>query len=219
LFFAVIGVFFTRPQWQVAAQPFTAVMLEGEVLARVVHFTLASLAVTGTFMLLYALRRQSNDHENGPKTDDRARVAVWGGRIALVPTLLQWPAGLYLLLQLPNPSRDALLGYDWLGTALFVSALLAAVLLMHKLAALALGQTKRKELLWAVLMMVAVVVLMVGARHRARQRAVLGDSLALRELHTVINPKSECSSIRCSKQVTERTVLDFEFRISDFESV
>ncbi|MEX0713254.1 MAG: aldose 1-epimerase [Pirellulales bacterium] len=166
--FAVIGMLSTRPAaWGSGAQ-FTSLMLDAEVLARALHFALASLAVTGLAVSVLGLQLSGTDRASSE------RVVAWGGRIALVPTVLQLLVGMYLLATLPEPSRAWLLGADWLATGLFTAGLLASLALAHRLVALSWDAAGR-HISPAAVLMVVVVVLMVAARHRARQAVVSED--------------------------------------------
>lgn len=137
-------------------------MMDGEVLARTVHFWLASLSVTGLALVGCALRMSRGDEPPAAV----ARVAQWGGRIALVPTLLQLPVGMWVLLQLDDVGQKRLMGGDAIGTALFALAVLAALLLMHQLTAVAMGNTKRGALIRSMALMFVVVLLMTGTVRR-----------------------------------------------------
>jgi hypothetical protein len=72
------------------------------------------------------------------------------------------------LLELPDRARDNLLGGDSLGTLLFGVSLVGAIVLMHRLASVAFGETERRNLVSAMALLVLVVVAMVGTRQRAR---------------------------------------------------
>lgn len=162
--FAAIAVLEAEPA-RGAAPDFMSLLARGETLARLLHFALASVAVSGLVIMGDALRMRRLQADQ----QARRQVAAWGGRIALVPTLLQWLAGTYLLVQLPEASRAALLGGDWIGTSLFGGSLLASVALMHQLAAAAMGDASPRSILWAMTLMALTVLLMVAARQQARQ--------------------------------------------------
>lgn len=165
--FAIISQLTTSRQTSaepIEPEQFRALMADGEVVARTVHFWLASLAVTGMVLIGYALRISRRSEAQG----DSSRVAVWGGRITLIPTLLQIPAGIWLLLQLPAESSNRLLGADAIGTVLLAFSLVMALSLMHQLAAIALGDTRRKVLVRAMLVLMVVVLLMTGTLRRSR---------------------------------------------------
>jgi hypothetical protein len=143
---------------------FPRLIWQGEVAALTVHFWLASFAVAGVILALFALRRGP---ENGPPHQQPARVAVWGGALALVPTVLQIPVGLWIVVQLTPLRQNRLLG-DWAGMTLFGVAVLFALWLMHQLAALAIGDTQRRTILRAAILMATVVALMTAALRYSR---------------------------------------------------
>lgn len=161
--FAVISVLSARPHEWTGDVRFVAWMIEPEVLARTLHFVLASFAVTGVLVMGYALKMPE---ETEPR--ERRRVSSLGGWLALAPSLCQLLVGMYVLLQLPDESRDRLLGGDMLGTGLFGGSILATIVLLHRLAAVALGDFDRKEIVRSMMWMTLVVLSMVAARQRAR---------------------------------------------------
>jgi hypothetical protein len=167
LLFIAIGVYSTRALSETIN--FRAALVDPEIVSQVVHHLLASVAVVGVAIMGCALLME----RAGRPTEDVRRVAIWGGRVALAPTLLQWLAGLYVLVELPERSRAGLLGGDVLGSCLFGGALVAVIVLMHRLAGVAFGETERRNLIGSMALMALVVVTMVGARHRARQEMII----------------------------------------------
>jgi hypothetical protein len=143
---------------------FMALMLSGEVLARSTHFWLAAAAMCGVMLIGYALRLR----RRGAAEDDVRRVALWGGRLALAPTLAQLGVGLWVLLALPAQVQFALLGGDPIGAALLGLSLVAALALTHQLAAVSFGDVRRESLLRAMMAMVLVVLLMSATLERTR---------------------------------------------------
>jgi hypothetical protein len=139
-------------------------LLDGEVLSRVLHVWLAAIAVTGVALMVLAIRL--------PLDAARQRLTTDGAIIALVPTLLQIPAGLWLALEMPEASRRPLIGGDLAASGLFAASILLALQLLHTLAAVALGDHDPKQVRRSVAMMLALVVLMVGTRWRIGQPAV-----------------------------------------------
>lgn len=187
--FAIIGVLGTRPETVGQALNFRAAMIDPEVLAHTVHHILASFAVVGVAMMGYALSHARDQrsvfsateiadgsHKSMPADSDLKldwrRMAIWGARVALAPTLLQLLAGTCVLLTLPAWMRDRLLGQDLLATILFAASMIAALALMHRLAAVAMGDTQRREIIGAMVLLVVVVLLMVGTLQRARKPSV-----------------------------------------------
>ena len=141
---------------------FRQLIVDGSVTARVVHFGMAAFAMTGTTMIGWTLWRRRSPLD----PVDQSRAAIWGARIALVPTLLQIPIGVWVLSQLPAVPQQRLLGGDVIATGLFTLSVLAAVWLMHQLSAVALGETRRPVLVKIVAAMVIVIFLMTGVLQR-----------------------------------------------------
>ena len=75
---------------------------------------------------------------------------LWGGRVARVPTVLQLVVGMLVLLALPERGRDGLLGGDRVGTLLFGLSIVAAIVLMHRLANIAAGDVQRSNLIMSM---------------------------------------------------------------------
>ena len=165
LLFTVIGVYASRVA-DADAINFRSAMVDPEVFSQFLHHVLASFAIVGVAMMGYALRLL-----RAGRAADAERVGVWGGRVVLVPTVLQLFVGVYVLLALPERARNDLMGGDAVGTTLFIVALVAAVLLLHRLAGVALGAVERRDLIGSMALLLVVVVVMVGTRQRVRQEA------------------------------------------------
>jgi hypothetical protein len=132
------------------------------------HVTLASVAVAGAMLLIFARRMLARGD-----AESAGVVARWGGRWALVPSLIQLPLGLYMLSILPPGEQSRLMGGSGLGVLLFVGALTAAFWLMNDLAQIAMGEVTRGLLTRAVIAMVVTVSLMTGMQLQTRERGVL----------------------------------------------
>lgn len=141
-------------------------MGRGEVTSLTIHFTLASLAVVGVLLLGLALRHK----RRGGSDEEYGRLARWGGWIGLVPSLLQLPVGLWVLATISATTQSRLMGSHLLATACFLLGLLGALWLMRELAAIALGERERSQLIHVMALMVAVVVLMTAGQQLARVR-------------------------------------------------
>jgi hypothetical protein len=139
-------------------------MLRGEIPALATHFALASLAMAGMMLLGLALRH----HRRGGSDEDYQRHARWGGRIALVPTLLQLPVGLWVVTSQPAATQNRLMGGQVAASCCFLLSLLGALWLMRELAAIALGEHERSQVVRTMVLMVAVVTLMTAAQHYSR---------------------------------------------------
>jgi hypothetical protein len=190
LLFTVIGVYGTRIAAESAPLNFRQTMFDPEVFSQFMHHVLASFAVVGVAMMGFALRLG-----RAGRTDDAQRIATWGGRVALAPTVLQLFVGVYVLLELPGRARNCVMGGDAVGTLLFIVALVAAIVLMHRLASVAVGEAERRDLIGSMALLVLVVVAMVGTRQRTRQEkfisatdaaarvAVGAEAIAIHEEH------------------------------------
>lgn len=163
--FTVISQLAASPAGEpLSSAEFRARMFDNEVLARWVHFVLAAAAMCGVVLIGYAMRlgRRKADPE------EVHRVALWGARLALGPTVVQMVVGLWVLLALPEPIKTALMGGDTASAVLFCVSLLSALLLMHHLGAVAFGDVERRRLVRAMVSMVVVVVLMSAMLERTR---------------------------------------------------
>lgn len=145
------------------AAAFRGQMVAADILANSCHFWLASLAVTGVAIVWYALRLRHDD------VDAARRVAHWGAFIALVPTLLQLPVGIWLLTTQSPAAQQRLLG-DVIGVSLLGASVVASLSLMHQLAAIAFGDVERRTWWKAVWLTALVVLLMTAAQRRTHPR-------------------------------------------------
>jgi hypothetical protein len=161
---------------KITGAQFRRLLLDPEVLSRSTHFVLASFAVCGTLMMWRAARLWTAD----PTQSDQAkRVAVWGGTLAAIPTFLQLPVGLWVMIKLPRPSMMRLMGDDLGGTVMLVLSILFALYLMHRLSKAMLGKAQPADLVNAVVVMFIVIVLMTGTLIQSRPpRDNPGDNVA-----------------------------------------
>lgn len=140
------------------------VMGRSEVLALTVHFLLASVAVSGVALM-------NIGSSLAGKSKNYQAVVVSGGRIALAPTLLQLPIGMWVLVRTPQTSVTAMVGGDALASSLFCVSIVGAFGLLHSLASIALGETDIKRVHRATILLLLVVAMMVGVLMRSRQFA------------------------------------------------
>ena len=158
-----------------SGREFRAAFFRPEIASHWLHFTLAAVATSGIMLLGFALRCQKKGLSNKP-----ARLAAWGARIALFSTLLQIPAGLWLLASLPSAALARFtvqlgvvtLADGFAPVALLVSVV-AALWLMHVLAGISFGAAERKHLVQAMALLVLIVWLMSAALVSVRD--VLGE--------------------------------------------
>jgi hypothetical protein len=139
-------------------------LLDGEVLSRVLHVWLAATAVTGVALMTLAIRL--------PLDAARQRLTADGAIIAFVPTLLQIPVGLWVALAMPEISRRPLIGGDLAASGLFAVSIILALQLLHTLAAVALGDHEPRQVRRSLVILLLLVVLMVGTRWRIGQPPV-----------------------------------------------
>ncbi len=167
---AMLAVIPGRADWQevtITPDVYRRMILDGEVLARVVHVWLASVATTGVAVMILAMRATAQDAQ----PDRAARLASCGARVALVATLLQLLVGVWLLLTLPATAQSALLGEDTLGAGLMLLSLFAVMGLIHVLAAASIGDVSRRTVIRSTVLLVVIVVLMSGTLRRADQKS------------------------------------------------
>lgn len=186
--FGILGVYGARPLEIVADRSYLSLLNDGEVIARVVHFLIASVAVAGT--VLYALAAQCSA-DDGPRPE-LDRVGRRGALVALIATLLQWPIGVVYILAMPETGRTLVMGRDRIVAGLFVVSLFAVIGLTHKLAAAALGEGARGGARRVVAWILATILLMTAVRHRLREAqypprpdgVMIGDRAAHRSTNT-----------------------------------
>ncbi len=134
-------------------------LASGHVLPVTLHFVLASVAMVGILLIWFAWRR-------GDAQPDTGRLAKWGARVALVPSLLQVPAGIWLAMTLPATTQQRLFGGDIVGTSALCLSLMLVFALLHSLASVAMGETSRPNQLRCLTLAVCVVVLMTYTLQR-----------------------------------------------------
>ena len=73
------------------------------------------------------------------KPDEGGTLAIWGARVALGATALQLPLGTWVLIQMPPVAQQSVLGDDLAGSLMLLGSILAALILLHHLATVAMG--------------------------------------------------------------------------------
>lgn len=168
--FAMIESLATSPEVAsevMTSAEFRARLADAYLLWRVAHFVLAAIATCGVVLLGLALRLKRE------QADETAvqRVAMWGGRLALLPTLLQIPTGLMLTASLPPLLQSRVTGGDVVTSLMFIASLALAFWFMQVLAAIAIGDAEKPKLIRAMSLLVVIVMLMSGVLHRLRATA------------------------------------------------
>jgi hypothetical protein len=154
---------FGNPEEPIYGPGFRHWMAEPDVLARAVHVILASFAVTGVVLIGYGLRLQ---RQGSPV--DAAQTARWGAWTALVPSLLQIPVGVWLVMVLPADWQARAMGGDVAAVVMLATSVLLALFMLQDLASIALGEVERKHMLRSMVLMVLIVLLMTGVLRRMR---------------------------------------------------
>jgi hypothetical protein len=140
-------------------------LLDREVVSRVVHVWLSSMAVTGVILMALAQRI-------GPasdKTVGQQRLVQYGAWLALIATVLQVPVGMWVTLEMPESARESLFGGDLVASSLFGISLLLVLYMAHTLSAVVQGDSSSAHVRRTLLAAAAIVLLMVGTRWRAQQ--------------------------------------------------
>ncbi|MBS0207847.1 MAG: hypothetical protein JSS27_02735 [Planctomycetes bacterium] len=162
--FALLNVMSTRPEmWDQGPIKVTSGLADGEVMALAIHFLFAAAAVAGLVLTTFALQSRQQ-----PPGDAERRYGRVGGLIAVVPTVLQIGAGLWLVMETAEPARKLIMGRDMRATAIFLMATVAALMLMHRLATLALGRQKPNVVRNAWSALIATVWMMCAVQQLMR---------------------------------------------------
>lgn len=136
---------------------FRKLMYSADVIAQAVHFSLASLAVSGLF-LSWLVR----------KDNERFRFDRTGARLSVAATALQIPVGVWLLAVTPAEPQNRLLGGDLWTTSFFVASMLSAFYLLQNLTALAFGDEDARLAARCRWLMFFTVLVMSSTLHVAR---------------------------------------------------
>ncbi|MDH3718292.1 MAG: hypothetical protein OES79_09255, partial [Planctomycetota bacterium] len=147
----------------ISARQLLQLMFSPAVLAPVAHHLLASVAVVGIAVMLGARRlsglgTKDIANETDSEATQAAAIVRRAAVVILSVTLLQLPTGLWVVLQLTGVQRDRLLGGTWPATVLFIAAMVTALSLLHWLSMIALGQTGRREVYMAALLLAVLTL-------------------------------------------------------------
>lgn len=164
--FTLISVITTRPElaeMSLDSAGYRRLLVDPEVLSHLVHVWLASVAVTGALVMALAVRLGRDE----TLTADAQRLTRSAAALALAPTFLQIPVGLWLAMALPEVARRGVMGGDAWATGLFAVGVGLVLVLMQCLVGVALGDCGRKPVYRTVALMAAIVLLMAETRSRA----------------------------------------------------
>ncbi|MBX9788723.1 MAG: hypothetical protein K2Y37_07380 [Pirellulales bacterium] len=167
--FTIVSVVGQRSELWGTTINFRELLTDRETIARVLHFWLASFAVTGVL----AMRPWRRAHV---AVDDLATAPVdqhstsFGAWVALVAMGLQMPLGLWLLTTLPTASQHLLMGRSAIATGLLIAAVVASLALLHLLASMTLGQVESRLVRRSAALVIGIVTLMVATRLSIRDQ-------------------------------------------------
>lgn len=184
IFIGVIGValFFTLPlafmsTVQLAMTPstwaydthFWDVLLRSDTFFRLMHFYLATFAVTGVFMLLYGMfKRRSDD----PVEREAGVILTRTGKSwFVVPTVLNFFVGPLVLFSFPDYGLEGFFnaGYHWLILLAVILALYAIYLLLKDF----FNDDLPPACVWQVVgIMVVAIISMASLRHGMRMELI-----------------------------------------------
>ncbi len=140
-------------------------LVDGEVVARVIHVWLAAAAVTAVAVVALARRvADEGDSEN------RQRIARRAGLVAASAVILEIPSGLYVAWQMSETAQRMLFGGDPLAAGLLVASIALAFWLLHVLGAVALGDSDPTQFRRAVVLLLLLVLCMVATRMHVYNR-------------------------------------------------
>lgn len=184
----ILGKLAAQPSWtstpEIDRPALRELMLRGDVLALSIHFALASFAVAGVVALVL-IARQGDSVWSDPAVRKPARISAG---IALVATLLQLPAGLWLLSTMSYASRGALMGTSLVGSIAFLIAIVLTMLLAGRLLGVLLGDVSHRDACRAGWVLVVVVLLMTGALRSTRVPADANSPTGVSSLATALHP-------------------------------
>jgi cytochrome c len=164
VFMATVQLYITPTTWTYETD-FWDALLRPDTLFRLIHFYLASFAVSGVFMLLYGYFKRRGQDET-----DRAAGAVLvrtGKSWFLVPTVLNFFIGPLVLFHFPGYGIESFFahGYHWLIVLTVAVALWGIYILIKGFFSDDLSSSK----LWSIVGIMAVAVIsMAILRHGMR---------------------------------------------------
>ena len=179
--FTIVSVVGERSELWGTTINFRVLLTDRETIARVLHFWLASFAVTGVLaMRSWRLTQPALNNESATTHDQPG--TSFGAWIALVATGLQMPLGLWLLTTLPPAAQHLLMGRSAIATGLLIAAVVASLALLHLLASMTMGQVESRLVRRSAALVIAIVTLMVATRlsirdQRRHEHQALGSLL------------------------------------------
>lgn len=173
LFFVMKSPDVVGGEGPINAALFREYMSQGLVLSKTVHFVMVAFILVGmTWIAAGATWLRYN------KDDQVAsRLAIWGGRVALVPAVLQLLVGIWVVTQMAPLQMKAIMGADAKTTAAFVLSFLLSMWLMHLLAKIALGKANRRKMHMSIIVTMVILMLML---YVSKSNEELGKAATMR---------------------------------------
>ena len=173
VFMATVQLYLTPTTWSEDTH-FWDALFRADTFFRLVHFYLASFAVTGLFMLIYGSAKRKSEDEIDRKAGD---VLVNTGKSwFLVPTVLNLFAGPLVLFHFPSYGIENFFnaGWHWLIAIGVVSILGAAYLTLKDFFNPELSTGK----LWSIIGLALVTVLSMATLRHGMRLSLTSEALA-----------------------------------------
>ncbi len=219
IFIGVVGValFFTLPlafmsTVQLAMTPstwtynthFWDVLLRSDTLFRLVHFYLATFAVTGVFMLVYGMyKRRSED-----AADREAGVILTrtGKSWFLVPTVLNFFIGPLVLFSFPDYGIEAFFnnGYHWLILLTVVLAIFAVYQLLKDF----FNDDLPPARVWTIVAVMLVAIISMASLRHGMRMGLVGPVLAASKAKTETFQKESLAAFEAAKNAPKAAATE-----------
>jgi cytochrome c len=173
VFMATIQLYLTPTTWT-ANTHFWDALFRADTFFRLVHFYLASFAVTGLFMMIYGYYKRKNEDELVRQAGD---VLVNTGKSwFLVPTVLNLFAGPLVLFHFPSYGLENFFnaGWHWLIVVAVVSVLGAVYLTIKDFFNPDIPASK----LWTIIALATVTVLSMATLRHGMRLSLTSDFMA-----------------------------------------
>jgi cytochrome c len=173
VFMATVQLYLTPTTWTVNTH-FWDALFRADTFFRLVHFYLASFAVTGLFMMIYGYYKRKSDDEVTRQAGD---VLVNTGKSwFLIPTLLNLFAGPLVLFHFPSYGIENFVngGWHWLIALAVVAILGAAYLTIKDFFNTDISSGK----LWSIVALATVTVLSMATLRHGMRLSLTSEAMA-----------------------------------------
>lgn len=173
VFMATVQLYMTPTTWTVNTH-FWDALFRADTFFRLVHFYLASFAVTGLFMMIYGFYKRKSDDATTRKAGD---VLVNTGKSwFLIPTLLNLFAGPLVLFHFPSYGIENFFnaGWHWLIVVGVVAIIAAAYLTLKDF----FNPDMPAKKLWTIIALATVTVLSMATLRHGMRLSLTDDYMA-----------------------------------------